>query len=229
MSKNSKTKEKQNWASEKPKLDNAKRLRRSYFIDPEISNSRNLLRMHGRSWKSQQSLLCLVKGQIADMGPPVARMMIPNQNLRASMEVKGIQETAYVRNSTENSRRSHCRKKKVIHCRTSILVRAAEEAVDQRMTETWENFDDDPRIWQYILHHWWISVIWRILNYRRNTSNTKIELYFEEISWKTIQTPISRATIISITNDSCKSHGYHFKTTWMIRTSSWDSIYLHSS
>ena len=87
-SKNSKTKEKHNWTSEKPKLDNARRLRKSYFIDPEIPNSRRSLRIHGRSWKSQQSLLCLVKGQIADMRQPVARMMIPNQKLRASMEVE---------------------------------------------------------------------------------------------------------------------------------------------
>ena len=35
MSKNSKLKEKQNWAIEKPKLDNARRLRGFYFNDPE--------------------------------------------------------------------------------------------------------------------------------------------------------------------------------------------------
>ena len=44
--------------------------------------------MYGRSWKSQLSLLCLVKRQIADMGQNVARMMITNQKLRASMEVE---------------------------------------------------------------------------------------------------------------------------------------------
>ena len=71
-------------------------------------------------------------------------------------------------------------------------------------------------------------VIWRMLNHRRNIKNTKV-LYSEKIWWKTIQTPIHRVTIISSTNDSCKSHGNHFKTIWMSRTSSWDSIYSHSS
>ena len=35
MSRNSKVKEKRNWASERPKLENARRLRGIYFIDPE--------------------------------------------------------------------------------------------------------------------------------------------------------------------------------------------------
>ena len=97
------------------------------------------------------------------------------------------------------------------------------------MTETWENFGVESRMWQYILHHWWISGIWRMLNYRRNISSTKIDLHLKEISWKSIQIPIHRASIISIINDSCKSHGYHFKNIWMSRTGSWDSICLHSS
>ena len=35
MSKNAKLREKQKWSNEKPKLDNARRLRGIYFIDPE--------------------------------------------------------------------------------------------------------------------------------------------------------------------------------------------------
>ena len=35
MSRNSKVKEKRNWASERPKLENARKLRGIYFIDPE--------------------------------------------------------------------------------------------------------------------------------------------------------------------------------------------------
>ena len=35
MGKNAKLKEKQKWSNEKPKLDNARRLRRIYFIDLE--------------------------------------------------------------------------------------------------------------------------------------------------------------------------------------------------
>ena len=35
LGRNAKLKEKQKWSNEKPKLDNARRLRRVYFIDPE--------------------------------------------------------------------------------------------------------------------------------------------------------------------------------------------------
>ena len=35
MGKNAKLKEKQKWSHEKPHLDNARKLRRIYFIDPE--------------------------------------------------------------------------------------------------------------------------------------------------------------------------------------------------
>ena len=35
MRKNAKLKERQKWANEKPKLDNARKLRGIYFIDPE--------------------------------------------------------------------------------------------------------------------------------------------------------------------------------------------------
>ena len=157
------------------------------------------------------------------MGQPVARMMIPNQKLRASMEVEEFKRRS-MEGTLPKIQEDHIAGKRSNSLQHFNLLHAAK----QRMTETWEHFDGQSRMWQYILHHWWISVIWRIPNYRRNRSNEKVELYFEEISWKTIQTPIHRVTIISITNDSCKSHGYHFKTIWMSRTSSWCSICLYS-
>ena len=52
--KNAKPREKQKWAIEKPKLDNARRLRRIYFIDPEdmefketIKNARKIGNSNG--------------------------------------------------------------------------------------------------------------------------------------------------------------------------------------
>ena len=62
-----------------------------------------------------------------------------------------------------------------------------------------------------------------MLNWRQNTKNKKVELYsrgdivkddsgFCSIHW---------TRIISITNDSSDSHGYHLQTVWLRRTSSW--------
>ena len=44
MSKNAKLREKQKWAIEKPKLDDARRLRGIYFIDPEDKEYKETIR-----------------------------------------------------------------------------------------------------------------------------------------------------------------------------------------
>ena len=53
MSKNAKLKEKQNWAIEKPKLQNARRLREIFFIDPEDIEFKEIIKMHGENWRFQ--------------------------------------------------------------------------------------------------------------------------------------------------------------------------------
>ena len=52
MGKHAKLKEKQKWSNEKPKLDNAGRLRGIHFIDSETRNSKKPLRMFARNWKT---------------------------------------------------------------------------------------------------------------------------------------------------------------------------------
>ena len=43
------------------------------------------------------------------------------------------------------------------------------------------------RALQFILHHWWTYVIWKMLNWTKNSKNTKVELFSEVILHKTIQ------------------------------------------
>ena len=59
-------KEKQNWASEKRKLENDRKLRGIYFIEPEDEEFKEIIKNSRKSWKSQQHLLCLVKAQMAE-------------------------------------------------------------------------------------------------------------------------------------------------------------------
>ena len=49
----SKLKEKQNWAGEKPKLENVRKLRGIYFMILRIWSSKRLSRMHGETWTFQ--------------------------------------------------------------------------------------------------------------------------------------------------------------------------------
>ena len=77
MSKNAKLREKHKWAIEKPNLDNARRLRGIYFIDPEDKEFKEIIRNAGRGWKHQWLPPCLARhAGKASMGRPVARLMI---------------------------------------------------------------------------------------------------------------------------------------------------------
>ena len=49
--------EKQEWALEKPKVDNARQLRGIYFIDPEDEESKETINMQEISWKVPWTLL----------------------------------------------------------------------------------------------------------------------------------------------------------------------------
>ena len=61
LARNAKLREKQKWSIEKPKLDNARRLRRIYIIDPEDKECKETIRNACvRSWKHQSLLLCRV-------------------------------------------------------------------------------------------------------------------------------------------------------------------------
>ena len=62
MASNAKLKEKQKWSNEKPKLDNARRLRGIYFVDPgDKEFKETILGMLERNWKHQSLPLCLVR------------------------------------------------------------------------------------------------------------------------------------------------------------------------
>ena len=61
MGKNTKLKEKQKWFEEELHLENARKLRGIYFIDPRIRSTRKPSRTRVRNWKRQLLLLCPAK------------------------------------------------------------------------------------------------------------------------------------------------------------------------
>ena len=83
---------------------------------------------------------------------------------------------------------------------------------------------------RFILPHRWISVIWRMTNWRQSTKKTKVELTPRRQCerWFRILCSNHRTRIISITNDGSKGHGYHIQTAKVRRTSSWRNICSYS-
>ena len=67
MSDASKRREKQKWAVEKPKLENARRLRGIYLIDPEDEEFKLTMKILVESWKFRCQQQCLVKLHCAQL------------------------------------------------------------------------------------------------------------------------------------------------------------------
>ena len=76
--------------------------------------------------------------------------------------------------------------------------------------------------------NWWTYVIWKMMSWRQSTKNTEGRVVFRGDIVKddsgSYAVFIHRTRIINITNDSGKSHGYHFQTAKLCRTSSGRSI-----
>ena len=96
MSKNAELREKHKWAIEKPKLDNARRLRGIYFIDLEDKEFKKSFKMQGEMWKHQWFQPCLARhARKTSMGRPVARPMISSLNLHVSWKPVNPQECVW--------------------------------------------------------------------------------------------------------------------------------------
>ena len=67
MSDASKRKEKQKLAIEKPKLDNARMLCGTYFIDPDDEQFKDIMKMRVESWKFRCQLQCLANFNVPQM------------------------------------------------------------------------------------------------------------------------------------------------------------------
>ena len=80
LARNAKLREKHKWAIEKPKLDNARRLRGIYFIDPEDKEFKETMKNARRKLEHQWLPPCLARhARKASMERPVARLMISSK------------------------------------------------------------------------------------------------------------------------------------------------------
>ena len=89
MGKHAKLKEKQKWSNEKLHLENARKLRGIYFIDPEDTEFKETIKNARKSWKHQWLLLWRVKSwKIVGVMDPTKL----NQNLRAFWKLMNLRE-----------------------------------------------------------------------------------------------------------------------------------------
>ena len=83
MGKNAKLKEKQKWSEDKIHLDNERKLRGIYFIDPEDKEFKETIKNARKKLETSVALAMPCKASTKEsMGQPVANPMTLNQNLR---------------------------------------------------------------------------------------------------------------------------------------------------
>ena len=74
LGRNAQLKEKHKWSNERPKLDDARRVRGIYFIDPEDKEFKEPLGMQEENWKLQWLQLCFASfARKTSMERPIAR------------------------------------------------------------------------------------------------------------------------------------------------------------
>ena len=125
MSKNAKLKEKQKWAIEKQKLENARRLRGIYFIDPEDMEFKEIIfqkkkKTQEENWEHQWLQPCLARlARKASMKRPLARLMISSLSLRASWKPVNPQGCVW-KKLYRNIMRTISQEKETIHYSITI-------------------------------------------------------------------------------------------------------------
>ena len=211
MARNAKLTEKHKWAIEKPKLDNARRLRGIYFIDPEDMEFKGIIRNVRKKWKHQWLPQCLARhSRKASMERPVARLMISSLNLRVSWKPVNslrMEESLpnyhqdHIAGTGDHSLQHYNLVHKFIPMSQAMKIPAAKSNSGKRMWKTWKDsyvgqnkcqkqiwrdWWDKKRRKKYTSLHWWTSVIWRMPSWRQSTKNTKVELYSEATLWKMI-------------------------------------------
>ena len=117
MARNAKLREKHKWAIEKPKLDNARRLRGIYFIDPEDMEFKEIIKNARRKLETPMGFVRHARK--VSMGKPVARLMISSQNLRVSLKPVNPRECVW-RNLYQITMRTISQEKVIIHCNITI-------------------------------------------------------------------------------------------------------------
>ena len=96
LGRNAKLREKQKWAIEKPKLDNARRLQGIYFIDLEDKEFKETIKNARRKLETPMAPAMPRKTRKKNsMVRPVARLMISNQNLRVSWKPVNQQDCVW--------------------------------------------------------------------------------------------------------------------------------------
>ena len=209
LGRNAKLKEKQKWSNEKPKLDNARRLRGIYFIDPEDKELKEAIKNARKKLETPVAPAMSCKtSKKSKHGKPVVRPMISNQKLLVSWKPVNPRDcvwknlyritmrTNHIAGKGDNSLQHYNLVHKFIPMPQAMKIPAAKAAVDKE----WEKLEkipawdltkvrskseviDEARTKGAKVHFASLMDICHLKmpNWKQSTKNTKVELYSEAI------------------------------------------------
>ena len=212
MGKNTKLKEKQKWSHEKLHLDNARKMRGIYFIDPEdtefketIKNARKKLEtpvapaMPCKNTKNNKNC---GSGASNKIKTKLACILEACESTRLRMgESLPTHHEDHVAGKGDNSQQHQNLVHKFIPMPQAMKITAAKAAVDKEWEKlqkisAWnltkvrskkEVMKQGRRAQKFISPHLMDTCHLKMLNWRQSTKSTKVELYSEVIFKKTTQ------------------------------------------
>ena len=255
MGKHAKLKEKQKWSSKKLHLENARKLRGIYFIDPEdkefketIKNARKKLETSvapampceimkkncgsGASNKIKTKLACILEAD-------------ESTRMRMGNSIPHHHED-HIAGKGENSLRHYNLVHKFIPMPQALKIPAAKAAVDKeweklakisawnltkvrskKRGDRWSKDEGRKSSFRLTDGHMSFEKCWiggKAPKIQRSSCTPR---RYCERRFRVLRS-IHWTRIISISNDSSKSHGYHLQTARVRRTSSWCSVCQYS-
>ena len=219
-------------------LDNARKLRRIYFIDLEDKEFKETIKNTRKKLETSvaPAMPCKIIKSKKIVG--VVHPLKSRQNWRVFWKLVNLQDCVW-----ENHRRiimkTILQEKEIIHCNIIIwftnLSLCFKPWKFSQQRQQWTRNGKNWRIFRRgtwrksairkrwsmkqgrkaqksISSHWWTYVIWKVLNWMQSTKNFKVELYSEKMLQKTIQGLMQYSP-----NKDHQHHKWQQQKSWMAR------------
>ena len=255
MGKHAKLKEKQKWSDEKLHLENARKLRGIYFIDPEDTEFKESIKNAREKLETSvaPAMPCKIMKNCGSDGSNKIKIKLAcileadeSTRMRTGYSMPHCHQD-HIAGKGENSLQYYNLVHKFSPMPQAMKIPAPKAAVDKE----WEKLEKfsawnltKVRSKKQVIDEAWTSDatvhfaslmdICHLKNAELVAKHQKIQrssctpMWYCERRFRVLRS-IHWTRFFSISNDGCKSHGYHTKTARVCRTSSWRSICLYPS
>ena len=208
-------KEKQKWAVEKPKFDNARKMRSIYFTDPTDAEFKETMKKRAGKVGSSDASSNALQDQAKEVQGNLSHSWCSQDKIRMHRWSRRIYEKAFGRNSYIKIMKTTLQEKETILCTNSFLCLKINENTrcqscsGKRMEKTRENTgmaaDESQKQKKKVIDE--AKKEGKTVHFASWMDLCHLKSHCER--WFRLLRSMYRARFISITNDGCKSNGRH--------------------